>query len=277
MMPQDKTCSKYYLNGYSRFHARARFFAVAAAISSRVSEGFQTELMEDNRVASNFENLWGAASRELRWVVDMPDHMWSTLATVARCRADELKMKTIEAAHVAYHFIWRRVLEPAALFPWKLCRGDLDQNLLDLRNMQAPPDEPCASNLWHLLQADFPMAQLRGVLHLFGQCSWSSLPAEQQHGSLSLLHRWHPEYGLESLVQRSFLHQVVRLLPHESKLDKEMRKLMKQMGKLERANSEKVSGSHMLVQALVKVARGRKEGYHHITSQATYTLPMLLF
>ena len=122
-------------------------FAVAAGISCRVSEGFQAELMEDNRVAANYEKLWGAASKELRWVIDLPGHMWSTLAVVARCRAGELKLKSIEAAHVAYHFLWRRVLEPAARFPWRLCRGDLDTNLQDLRNMAAPPDEPRAANL----------------------------------------------------------------------------------------------------------------------------------
>ena len=118
------------------------------------------------------------------------------------------------------------------------------------------------------------MAQLRGVIELLGQCPWSTMPAEQQHGSLSLLHRWHPEYGLESLIERSLLHQVVRLLPHESKLDKQMRKLVKQIDKLEKANPEKVSGSHMLVSALAKVARSRKEGSQYLTSQATYTLPI---
>ena len=151
------------------------------------------EMMEDSRVATHYGELWDVASRELRGVIDTPEHMWSSIAAVAGCRADELKMKTIEAAHVSYHFLWRRVLEPASELPWRLCRGNIDDNLQELAEMESAPEEPCARNMWHLLRDPlFPRSQLRGVIELLGQCSWSSMPAEQQHGRLSLLHRWHP-------------------------------------------------------------------------------------
>ena len=213
---QDSGVKSYYLNGFSRFHPRARAFAVASAIASRVHEGFQSELMEDRRVASHYQELWEVASKELRWVLDIPDHLWSAFASVAGCRVDELKDTCTHAAHLSYHFTWRRVLQPAGQLPWRLCRGDLDANLRELGEMAVAPEEPCSHQLWHLIQHGHNQAQLRGVLRLLGQCSWSSLPAEQQHGSLSLLHRWHPEYGLESLVCRALLHQAVRMLPSES-------------------------------------------------------------
>ena len=239
---------------------------MAAAISSRVSEGFQSELMEDNRVGSHFEELWGAASRELRWVIDIPNHMWSSLSNAARCQAQELRDTTIAAAHVSYHFIWRRVLQPATQFPWKLCRGDPEVQLDDLAELEAPPAEPTAKQLWHLLREGHPRSQLKGVIELLGQCSWSSMPAEQQHGSLALLHRWHPEYGPESLVCRALLHSAVRLLPHESKVDKEVSRVLAKVAKLDKQNPAKASGSHMLVQALVHICRGRRDTrVHQIT------------
>ena len=232
---------------------------MAAAISSRVPEGFQIELMEDSRVASQYQVLWDAMSKELRWVIDLPEDTWSDLASVAGCRADELKDRAISAAHLSYHFIWRRVLEPAGQLPWSLCRGDPDANLQELGEMAVAPAEPCSNHLWHLIQLRHNPNQIRGVVDLLAQCAWSSLPAEQQHGSLSLLHRWHPEYGLEKLVSRALLHQAVRLLPSESKIEQQIGKVMKQLSKLDSANSEKVSGSHMLVKSLMHVTRGRKE------------------
>ena len=216
-------------------------------------------LMQDPRVASSYNDLWDRASRELRSLVDIPDHMWATLAVAAKCDAGQLKDKVISAGHVAYHFLWRRVLEPASQLPWKLCRGDADAHLDEIAAMENPPSEPCSYHIWHLLKEKHERVQIKMVIDLLSQCSWSSLPAEQQHGSLSLLHRWHPEYGLDSLISRAFLHQVVRLIPRESDLDKKIARVMAKLSKIQRADPEKASGSHMLVAALVRVMKQRKE------------------
>ena len=217
--------------------------------------------MEDPRVASAYDQLWESASKELRYVVDMSDEMWGSLAIAAGCSAGELKDRAIAASHVSYHFLWRRVLEPASQLPWRLCRGDVYENMDELAAMSDPPSDPCSHQLWTLLQEDeIERSHLKMLIELFGQCSWSSLPAEQQHGSLSLLHRWHPEYGLESLVSRALLHQTVRLIPRQSKLDKQISKVQSKMSKIERAHPDKATGSHMLVAALVHVMKQRKDG-----------------
>ena len=256
---QDKTASKFYINGYSRFSKPARLFAVSSAVASRVSEGFQKGLMKDPRVASNYADLWGAASSELRYCIDLPEHVWATLATVADCTPATLQDKTIAACHTSYHWLWRRVLAPAGQRPWSLCRGDIDENLDCLAAETDEPVEPCTRQLWLLLGEGHPRVQLRKVVELLGQCSWSSLPAEQQHGSLALLHRWHPEYGMEMLISRSLLHTAFRLVPHQSKLDKSISRVIAKMDKLERCDPSKATGSHMLVKALVDVLIGRKD------------------
>ena len=45
---------------------------MTASIASRVPEAFQTELMQDNRVAMHSDKLWRAAAQELKWVIDLP-------------------------------------------------------------------------------------------------------------------------------------------------------------------------------------------------------------
>ena len=73
---EDKSCSKFHLIGYGRFDQAARSFATIASISSRVAGGFQAELMSDNRVAIAFPALWKVAAEEVRWIVDLSDHVW---------------------------------------------------------------------------------------------------------------------------------------------------------------------------------------------------------
>ena len=85
------------------------------------------------------------------------------------------------------------------------------------------------------------------------------MPAEQQHASVALLHRWHPDYGVEQLLSQALLHQVVRLLPRPSKLDRQITRVIAKYHKTQANNPLRASGSHMLVQALVRVTKGKKE------------------
>ena len=48
------------------------------------------------------------------------------------------------------------------------------------------------------------MVQLKQTVALLQQISWSSLVAEQQHGSLANLKKYHPEYELSTLASRAF-------------------------------------------------------------------------
>ena len=216
--------------------------------------------MTDPRVAANYGPLWSAATDELRWIIDLPAPTWQALASVAQCSPAEIRDETIRAAHVSYHFLWRRVLQPAIELPWQLVRGDWKENLEALKALDAPPTEPVSGNMWRLMNEHrWDADQLTGVVELLGQCSWSSLTAEQQHGSLSALHKWHPQYGDQRLVERALLHQMTRLLPSLSKAEKELNKLARAMEKLERRVPERAGGQHMLVKAIMSVARGRKD------------------
>ena len=127
-----------------------------------------------------------------------------------------MKDMCLKAAHVSYHFLWRRVLHPAQGLPWSLCRGDIEDNLEELSKMECP-EEPVSKQLWMLMSMKHSMPQLVSVIRLIGEIGWTSLPAEQQHGSLAAIKRWHPDYGLESLLSRGLRLQIARLLPSASK------------------------------------------------------------
>ena len=235
-------------------------FAVLASISSRIAEGIQSELLEDSRIASTYASLWDTAAQEMRWVIDLPMWVWSALASVAQSSPEQIQDEAIAASHISFHFLWRRVLQPASELPWRLFRGDIESNL-EAMKAGPQPEEPCSSQLWELMHDHplFPRSNLVGVVELLGQVSWSSLPAEQQHGSLAALHRWHPEYELDTLVSRALCHQMVRLLPSASDLDKKISRIARQLRKLDSKVPERARGQHMLLKALMAVARGRKD------------------
>ena len=144
--------------------------------------------MEDSRVAILYPELWKILAEEMRWVIDLPEHIWRSLATVSQRHWMDVRDDVIHSAHISLHFLWRRVLEPAGDLPWKLVRGDLMQNLTRLAAEECP-DEPASAQLWELWHGEYPKPQLVQVLKLLGDVGWMSLPCEQQHGNLALP-RW---------------------------------------------------------------------------------------
>ena len=139
--------------------------------------------------------------------------MWATIAGIAELEPDEFRAICILGGHLAFHFFWRRVLQPAGELPWSLCQGDLAHNLKDLGEGDVTPPDPVSSKLWQMLQSGFSEASLVRTLELMHDMPWSTLPAEQQHGSMAALHRHHPEYSNPTLVARTFVHHIYNLLP----------------------------------------------------------------
>ena len=205
-----------------------------------------------------YPDLLHTISEELKWVISLPDHIWRSLAEFAGRDPLAVRGDIIHAAHISYHFLWRRVLEPAQGLPWSLCRGNLQQNLEDLAAEDCP-DEPVSSQLWMLWHGGYSQDQCVQVVRLLGQVGWTSLPCEQQHGSLAMLKRWHPEYTEATLIARGLMHQACRILPQESTEEKAIAAINRKISKICRAAPERAGGQHMLMKALISVAKGRKE------------------
>ena len=250
--------SLWYLRGFERLEdPRCRRFIVESAMVSKVAESFQLALMKDARVALRYDDLWKAASEELKHLIGLPDPLWHRLASVCGLPFDLLRHSSICAAQTSYHFLWRRVLRPAAGLPWSLVRGDVEANLLELKD-GAQPEDHAAAQIWRLLHDGFPMAQLEMTVALLGQISWSTLVAEQQHGSLACVARWQPEYGVDSLVVRSHVLHISRLLPSVSKSEKDIKKLMVRLERLQNKCPERAGGRQAFLNGVHRCDQGPK-------------------
>ena len=91
-------------------------------------------------------------------------------------------------------------------------QGDIKANLQDLKEDDRPQDV-MPQQIWDLLHTPgYPMGLLVSSIRLLNEVPWTTLPAEQMHGSLAVFRRWHPEFGVESLLSRAFMLQLSRVL-----------------------------------------------------------------
>ena len=58
------------------------------------------------------------------------------------------------------------------------------------------------------LQVGYNTDMLADAVKLLGQVPWSTTGVEQGHGSLAVMHRFHPDYTLTHLCSRAMIHQV---------------------------------------------------------------------
>ena len=156
-----------------------------------------------------------------------------------------------------------------------LCAGGgLVDNLRELKE-GGEPDEPVSQQLWALLHKGFSTKQLSNVVWLLGQIGWSSLPAEQQHGSLAVFRRWHPEYGFGTLAARAMMMSFSRLLPSIRREEKELARLDRALRALANKNPDKLGGKQQLVSDLFAHLRSR--GGKHETRVVPTHIGQLIF
>ena len=82
------------------------------------------------------------------------------------------------------------------------------------------------------------------------QCSFSTMGVEQQHGSYATMKRLHPDYGLQTLAARGYLHSCRALFSPEE-FSSVIDKLQKELTKLEHKQPHKVGGRSMFLQRML--------------------------
>ena len=83
----------------------------------------------------------------------------------------------------------------------------MEQNLNDLCDSPMP-DEPMSAQLWTLLRIGFDRKQLVSTINVMAEAPWTTMIAEQQHGSLAAVRSWHPEYSAAALVSHALVSPV---------------------------------------------------------------------
>jgi hypothetical protein len=249
----EKNISRFYLNGYRRLQGDRRLYVASACFIARVPDVALAALMSDGRVALQYEALWSACIEELQRLCQLQNSVWDAIAYVMGTQGSILRDHAVAGSHVAWHFLYRRVLQPASSLPWTLARAQEGA----LRAVQAlveddeQPQERIAAQLWFLGRNGYPLQQLAGVVELLGQCNWTTRVTEQQHGPLASFHRHHPDYGLQTLCTRATLLQFHRLLQKPSEEEKKLQALTKCIQKCLRAVPGRVSGRHVYLKDLM--------------------------
>eukprot|EP00974_Lingulodinium_polyedra_P096110 9315106-Lingulodinium_polyedra.AAC.1 len=147
------------------------------------------------------------------------------------------------------------VFRPVAQYPWCLCQGDMSANL-DALAAGPSPTEVTSCKIKELLGRHSNRQELLWGLRLMAEVNWATTTTEQQHASVTLMQRHHPDYDLDKLLVRAGLHTFRKLLPGLTPEEKELQKLEKQLDRLEARQPDKVSGRLMFFK---NMAEGLKE------------------
>jgi len=247
---QDPASSDFHLHGYEKLSLQKKEFLVVAGLAAYVPEAFLLELLEDSRIPMRLAAFQDCLRDEAGFLARISLPVWSLLANVCGWSGLQLQSEVLFAAHTAIGFISTRVLTEAQKLPWALATGDLDRNLADLK-AGPEPDEPTAAKVWSLLQVGYNRELLKQGLMLIQDCPWSSASAEQQHASATVMKKFHPEYGQETLMVRAMLHSMRLLLPGLSPEEKKLKREELRAQRLQARNPEKISGRHVYVKDLV--------------------------
>ena len=250
--------SPFYLGGFKRLELEENRKIVVAkcAFISQAVEGVLIEILADPRVALRLDELWQVLAEDTKQLLEMDDRIWADIGSIVGSPAADLRDQCLRGAHVSFHFFWRRVLEPAGRLPWSLVQGDMLQNLADMAAEPRPAD-PVSAKLWGLYNDGYPQQQLLDTLKLLADIPWSTLVVEQQHGTMASIHRHHPEYELNTLMGRTLLMQVRRLLPHMSEDEQQLARLRRELDKALSRQPEKQGARHAIVSQLFGHLRSR--------------------
>ena len=254
IITKEEKGSLYYLNGFRRLNASRKLLMVKCAIVSRVAEGVLVDILEDSRVAQRYCSLWQTLSEEMLLVAQLGEFVWEELGVIASVPAHALTSDCIAAAHISFHFFWRRVLSVAAGYPWCLTRGDVHSNLVELQSGPRP-DEPVSQQMFLVMKVVFSIAQLKECLYLLSDVPWATLMVEQQHGTLANLHRHPPDYSHETLVSRAMVVQLNKLLPCVSAEEKQIALILSRLARLNAKQPSRITGRHLLLAELFDMVK----------------------
>ena len=189
-----KRASGYNLGNFAPSADVKSFFA-SIGIASHVAESALNVYMDDDRSASNLEEIdWEIAS-EVCFVESISEQVWNTIAKAVGATSAALRDRTIAAAHAQASALRWRLAEHREL-PLSLLHGDRRANLGELRLQEERPVElGIAAKIWDLLQINFPVEQILEGLELWAGNSRSTKTTEEGHVQASRIRRYHKQGG----------------------------------------------------------------------------------
>ena len=164
----------------------------------------------------------------------------------------------LRSANVSVAYLLDRCLDDAEGLPWSLCVGNIQDNLQSL--VAGPPPVPgsTAAKLSVLVRLGFNRVVLEEAVQCIGHVKFSTITAEQLHGSIAVCHRAHPEYEQIALRRKTFCHMIRCLLPMTTPTDIVATRALAAVARLQRRQPQKCTGRQTFVKHIVPIlARSR--------------------
>jgi hypothetical protein len=169
--------------------------------------------------------------------------------------AADLGDGVVQAAHVSHAFIDRRVLSMARSLPWSLTRGNISVNLNNLTAQPYEGRDATTVCIYELAMAGFSRATLEDGIALLGDVPWTTVSAEQGHGTMAQIHRQHPQYSPDMVALRTSFSQARTLFQRDSD-DSALRRNNSRLERLRRKQPNKVSPASVYYSDVVASLRG---------------------
>ena len=204
--------SEYYIKSFGKLNGKVLKYVCGAAVIANVADAVLVELLADDRLAIRVYELQDLMQDELTWLSELGEDVWLRLGSLCDVAAKRLRMDCLRAASVSAAYVDFKALTPAKGYPWTLCRGDIKQNLFFL-TLEDEPEDPTAAKIQQLMAHGYNVDLLAEGVQRVGDVHWSTVGVEQAHGSAATIHRFHPDYEVQTLVVMYILHIMRSLLP----------------------------------------------------------------
>ena len=275
----DHRNGQYYINGYKKLaHSDNKDYVVVCGLAAYPTDAALELILEDPRAAQHAPTWREAAQEEIKWIQSWDARMWQSLVSRGLAKqlgAYGLQHKVMQASLTSLAFMEYHAFAPAMTLPWSLFNGCIEDNLEALAR-GPEPTEAVSWKIQRLLQEGGNRHEIAAGVRLLGECSWSTTTTEQMHASVTLLHRHHPSYELNTLLVRSGLHSLRRLVPGSSQEERMMVRLANSMDKLDSRQPQKITGRKVLFRDMVATIQGQARAKHHTLSVATYNQALRL-
>jgi len=245
--------SDYYIKGHLRRGASGNKTCVIAALASAPSEAILAHIMQDDRVALHLAFLEDLALTELQHIDLISDDVFEHLSSITNARPIVLRSAVARAARTSVAFINYKIFAFARKPPFCFCVGEVKQNLIDMAN-GPQPIESISAQAWRLLRTGYPIEPLVELWDEIKNVPWSSNGVEQMHAGAAQVHKYHPEFEMESIACRSFMYLARPLfMPSEAAIV--MERMQQKLDKYAGARCRFITGRHVYHRDAVATAR----------------------
>ena len=205
----DKKCSKFHIGGFRTLqNDGVRRFLLIAALSSWPMDTFMRLVLTDDRLAMHAPEYRAAVLEELEYLCHIMPSVWQLLVCVTGLdlQPGHVRDLVLRSANVSVAYLLDRCLDDAEGLPWSLCVGNIQDNLQSLVAGRPPVPGSTAAKLSVLVRLGFNSVVLEEAVQCIGHVKFSTITAEQLHGSIAVCHNAHPEYEQIALRRKSHRH-----------------------------------------------------------------------